>query len=148
MVGLCMLCSISDPTTTWEDGATVNVNQIRIRRAAVVATVLGVLALMATGALDRLLLGVLICVGLSLGVVNTQLTWMATGRITRSETPSKQKLAMSSAARLLCITGISIVVAFLTRPDGIGIFFGLALFQVVLVLNTVLPELKALRQSS
>lgn len=126
----------------------MNVNQLRIRRAAAFATALGILALVATGPLDRLLLGVLICVGLALGVVNTQLTWITTGRITRAETPSKQKLAMSSAARLLCITAVSIVVAFLTRPDGIGIFFGLALFQVVLILNTVVPELKALRQSS
>ncbi|MFI6868913.1 hypothetical protein [Nocardia sp. NPDC050406] len=126
----------------------MNVNQLRIRRAGVFAITLGVLALMVTGLLDRLLLGVLICVGLGLGLGNTQLTWITTGRITRAETPSKQKLAMSSAARLLCITGVSIIVAFLTRPDGIGIFFGLALFQVVIVLTTVVPELKALRQSS
>ncbi|WP_245722138.1 hypothetical protein [Nocardia crassostreae] len=109
---------------------------------------LGVLALMITGVLDRLLLGVYISAGLTLGWVNAQLTWMTIVRITDSETPSKQKLAMSSAARLLSLTGLAILIAIFTRPNGIGIFFGLAVFQIVLIYHTVVPELKGLRQQS
>ncbi|MEV6768588.1 hypothetical protein AB0N05_08125 [Nocardia sp. NPDC051030] len=103
---------------------------------------------MATGALDRLLLGVFISAGLVLGWLNARLTWMSIVRITDAETPSKQKLALSSAARLLILTGLSILVAILTRPNGIGIFFGLALFQIVMVVQTVVPEVKGLRQQS
>ncbi|QLY29426.1 hypothetical protein [Nocardia huaxiensis] len=125
----------------------MDVNRIR-RRTAAIALGLGVLALMITGVLDRLLLGVFIGTGLTLGWVNAQLTWMSIVRVTDSETPSKQKLAMSAAARLLTLTGLAILIAVFTRPNGIGIFFGMAVFQVVLVFHTVVPELKGLRQQS
>ncbi len=103
---------------------------------------------MLTGLLDRLLLGVFIGVGLGLGWANAQLTLRSVTGITRSESPNKQALALSTAARLIIVTVLAIVVAFLTRPDGIGIFFGLALFQVILVLHTVVPEWRGLRQQS
>ncbi|MCU1470853.1 MAG: uncharacterized protein JWQ39_2002 [Glaciihabitans sp.] len=124
----------------------MDVNRLRMRRAAAIAIAFGVLALMATGALDRLMLGVFMCAGLALGGINAQITWVSIVRITDAETPSKQKLALSSAARLLILTGLSIVVAFFTRPYGVGIFFGLAVFQLILVLHTVVPEVKGLRQ--
>lgn len=88
------------------------------------------------------------CAGLGLGWLNAQVTWLSIVRITDAETPSKQKLAMSAAARLVLITALAILVAIFTRPNGIGIFFGLAVFQIVLVLHTVVPELKGLRQQS
>ncbi|WP_309231071.1 hypothetical protein [Nocardia sp. SYP-A9097] len=124
----------------------MDVNRLRMRRATAIALALGAVILMATGALDRLLLGVFISAGLALGWINAQITWMSIVRITDAETPSKQKLALSSAARLIILTGLSIVVAFFTRPYGVGIFFGLAVFQLILVLHTVVPEVKGLRQ--
>ncbi|NUS44241.1 MAG: hypothetical protein HOQ24_11205 [Mycobacteriaceae bacterium] len=112
------------------------------------AAVVGVLSLMATGALHRLLLGILICAGLLIGLANTKLTQLAAMRITSSETPSKQKMALSAASRLVVISTVAIVIGFLLRPNGIGIFFGLAVFQVIQVLHTTLPVLKGLRQQS
>ncbi|MQY19082.1 hypothetical protein [Nocardia macrotermitis] len=126
----------------------MNVDRLRIRRAAYVATAFGVLALVIAGPLDRLLLGTFICIGLGLGWLNAQLTWKFITRQIRSETPSKQGLLLSTAVRLFGLTGLSVLVAFLARPNGIGVFFGLALFQVILVLHTVLPEWKAMRQLS
>ncbi|WP_067886257.1 hypothetical protein [Nocardia vaccinii] len=126
----------------------MNVDRLRIRRAAYVATAFGVLALVVAGPLDRLLLGTFICVGLGLGWLNAQLTWKFITHQIRSETPSKQGLLLSSAVRLFGLTALSILVAYLARPNGIGVFFGLALFQVILVLHTVLPEWKAMRQLS
>ncbi|WP_307817923.1 ATP synthase subunit I [Nocardia acididurans] len=126
----------------------MDVNKRLMRRTGAIAAVLGALALMATGSLDRLLLGVFMCAGLGLGWLNAQVTWLSIVRITDAETPSKQKLAMSAAARLVLITALAILVAIFTRPNGIGIFFGLAVFQIVLVLHTVVPELKGLRQQS
>ena len=108
----------------------------------------GVLALVVTGPLDRLLLGVFICIGLGLGWLNAQLTLRSVTRITRSESPNKQMLALTTASRLIVLTVLAIIVAFLTRPNGVGIFFGLALFQVILVLHTVVPEWRGLRQQS
>jgi hypothetical protein len=150
-VEMCKLTINHDPTTRWDDrrgGIAVNVDRLRIRRAAFIAVALGVLALVVTGPLDRLLLGVFICLGLGLGWLNAQLTWKFITHAIRSETPSKQGLLLSSAVRLFGLTGLSILIAYLARPNGIGIFFGLALFQVILVLHTVLPEWKGLRQPS
>lgn len=130
-----------------EGGVCVDVNRLQIRRAAIAAIALGVLALVITGLIDRLLLGTFICAGLAVGWLNAQLTLWAITRIASSEAPSKQRLIGSSALRLLGITAVAILIAFLARPNGVGIFFGLALFQVALVFNTVLPELKGLRQT-
>lgn len=126
----------------------MDVNRLQIRRAAIVAVAAGVLILMATGPLERLPLGAFICAGLAAGWVNAQLTLRAVSRIADSETPKKLRLVRSSAVRLLGITGIAIAIAFLARPSGMGIFFGLAMFQVILVILAVVPELKGLRQPS
>ncbi|WP_155981798.1 hypothetical protein [Nocardia sp. BMG111209] len=126
----------------------VNLDRIRLRRAAYIAVAFGVLALVATGPLHRLLLGVFLCVGLGLGWLNATLTYRTVTRITRSETPSKQALLATTAFRLLGLTALAIVVGILARPNGIGIFFGVAVFQVIMVLQTVVPELKALRELS
>ncbi|MFI9503566.1 hypothetical protein [Nocardia sp. NPDC052566] len=126
----------------------MDVNRLQIRRAAILAIGFGVLILMGTGVIDRLLLGVFLCSGLILGWLNAQLTLRSATRIADSERPSKQRLAGSTAVRLAVITVIALAVAILARPNGFGIFFGLATFQFLLILNTVLPELKALRQTS
>ncbi|MFI5780600.1 hypothetical protein [Nocardia sp. NPDC051570] len=103
---------------------------------------------MITGAFDRVLLGVFICAGLGLGWLNAHLTWRSITHVIRSDTSSKQGLMLSTAVRLFGLTILAVVVAFLARPNGIGIFFGLAVFQVVVVLHTVVPEWKGLRQTS
>ncbi|MCM6775197.1 hypothetical protein NDR87_25175 [Nocardia sp. CDC159] len=126
----------------------MNIDRLRMRRVAVIATALGVLALMITGALDRVLLGVFVCAGLGLGWLNAQLTWKSVTHVIRSETASKQGLMLSTAVRLFGLTALAIVVAILARPNGIGIFFGLAVFHVIQVLHTVVPEWKGLRQTS
>ncbi len=131
-----------------DDGFVVPALSVSLRLPAILVGVFGVLALAATGALDRLLLGVFICAGLLLGLANAKLMQYSAYAITSAERPSKQKMALSSAARLAVITVIAIAVAFLLKPNGIGVFFGLALFQVVLVLNTTLPALKGLREQS
>jgi hypothetical protein len=55
---------------------------------------------------------------------------------------------VNSASRLLLITVIGLTVAFVFRPAGLGVVFGLALFQVLLVLSTALPVLNKLRNGA
>jgi hypothetical protein len=54
-------------------------------------------------------------------------------------------MALNSATRLMVITVVGLTVAFVFRPAGLGVVFGLALFQVLLVLTTALPVMKKLR---
>src|SRR5277367_4738992 len=94
------------------------------------------------------MVGVFFGVGLLLGLLNALGVQRSVAAITAEEHPLKKKMAANSATRLLFITVIGLTVAFVFRPDGLGVVFGLALFQVLLVLSTALPVLKKLRNGA
>jgi hypothetical protein len=89
--------------------------------------------------------GVFFGVGLLLGLLNALGVQRSVAAITAEEHPLKKKMALNSATRLLVITTIGLAIAFVFRPAGLGVVFGLALFQVLLVLTTALPVMKKLR---
>ena len=91
------------------------------------------------------MVGVFFGVGLLLGLLNAILVQRSVASITAEPNPVKRKMAVNSATRLLVITTIGLAVAFVFRPMGLGVMFGLALFQVVLVLSTALPVWKKMR---
>lgn len=119
---------------------------LNLRRPVVIAVVLGLLALMIAGLFGNVLVGILICLGLALGLLNMKLVRSSVTKVTANDHPSKQKMAVSSASRLFVITAIALVIGFLLRPEGIGVFVGLAVFQLSLVLSTTVPVLKGLRK--
>jgi hypothetical protein len=89
--------------------------------------------------------GVFFGVGLALGLLNAVLVQRSVASITAGDHPLKRKMALNSATRLLVITVIGLAIAILFRPLGLGVLFGLALFQVLLVLSTALPVWKKIR---
>lgn len=93
----------------------------------------------------HVLFGVFFGVGLGLGLINALLVRRSVEAITADAHPLKRKMAVNSATRLLVISAIGLAVAWVFRPDGLGILFGLALFQVVLVFSTALPVWKKIR---
>ena len=48
--------------------------------------------------------------------------------------------------RLAVITVVALVMAWLVRPAGMAIFAGLALFQVLAIVSSMLPLIKEIRQ--
>ena len=114
-------------------------------RLFVVSLVLTVVAIAAAGSLHHPMVGVFFGVGLLLGLLNAVGVQRSVAAITAEAHPLKKKMAMNSASRLLIITVIGLAVAFVFRPAGLGVLFGLALFQVLLVLSTALPVWKKLR---
>jgi hypothetical protein len=86
--------------------------------------------------------------GLLLGLLNAVGVQRSVAAITAEEHPLKKKMAANSATRLLVITTIGLAVAYVFRPAGLGVVFGLALFQVLLVLTTALPVWKKLRSGA
>ena len=66
----------------------------------------------------------------ALGLLNALLVRRAVEAITAEDHPLKKKMALNSATRLLVITAIGLTIAFVFRPEGLGVLFGLALFQV------------------
>ena len=119
---------------------------IDLRRPLIMSGAMGVLGLVATGLLGHILMGVLGVVGLGLGLLNTRLIQRSVSRVTAVENPNKKTLAVNALGRLAIITAIAIAVGVLLKPDGIGIFMGLAVFQLIMIASTSASAVKGLRQ--
>ncbi len=117
-------------------------------RLLTISLMLTVVAIAAAGSLRHPMVGVFFGVGLLLGLLNAVGVQRSVAAITAQAHPLKKKMAMNSASRLLIITVIGLTVAFIFRPAGLGVVFGLALFQVLLVLSTALPVWKKLRNGA
>lgn len=115
-------------------------------RLLLICVALTAVAVGASVALGHPSLGMFFGVGLGLGLLNAVLVQRSVESITADAHPLKRKMALNSATRLLVITVIGLTIAFIFRPTGLGVVFGLALFQVLLVLTTALPVMKALRK--
>jgi dipeptide/tripeptide permease len=103
----------------------------------------------AAAAAGHPMVGVFFGVGLLLGLLNAILVQRSVASITAKEHPMKSSMALNSATRLAIITVVGLVIAFVFRhAGGLGVLFGLALFQVLLVLSTALPVWKKLRSGT
>jgi hypothetical protein len=103
------------------------------------------LATLAAALLGHPMVGVFFGLGLGLGLLNAILVQRSVEAITAQEHPLKRKMAVNSATRLLVMTVIGLTIAFIFRPQGLGVVFGMALFQVLLVVSTALPVMRKLR---
>jgi hypothetical protein len=117
-------------------------------RLLIMSLVLTVVAIAAAGSLRHPMVGVFFGVGLLLGLLNAVGVQRSVAAITAEAHPLKKKMAMNSASRLLIITVVGLTIAFIFRPAGLGVVFGLALFQVLLVLSSALPVWKKLRNGA
>jgi dipeptide/tripeptide permease len=92
------------------------------------------------------LFGAFFGLGLLLGLLNAMLVKRAVESITAEDHPLKKKMAINSATRLLIMTVVGLTIAFIFKAHGgLGVLFGLAIFQPLLVLSTSLPVLKKIR---
>jgi hypothetical protein len=114
-------------------------------RLFVICLVLTAGAMLAGGLTGHLMVGVFFGVGLLLGLLNALMVKRSVESITAKEHPLKSSMALNTASRLAVITVIGLIIAFIFRPSGLGVVFGLALFQVLLVAMTALPVWKKLR---
>ncbi len=115
-------------------------------RLAVICAVLAALAIGLSAWAGAIMFGVFLAIGLALGLLNALLVKWSVASITAHENPLKRRMALNSATRLVLITVAALVIAFVFRPYGFGVLFGLAVFQVLLVLSTVLPIWMKLRK--
>ena len=118
---------------------------LNLRRPLLMAGAMGALGLLATGLLGHILMGVFGCIGLGLGLLNTRLVQRSVSRATITETPSKRALAFSALGRLAIITVLAVGLALIIRPDGLGVFAGLAVFQFIITASTAGTVVKELR---
>ncbi len=117
-----------------------------MRRPAIIAGVVVLVVAAISIALNHIWFGAFFLLGTIAVFGNAQLVINSVKAVTAEDNPRKKVLAVNSAVRLGTITVLALIAAFLVRPDGLGVMFGLAIGQVILVLNAVIPVMKGLRK--
>jgi hypothetical protein len=119
---------------------------LNLRRPVLVSAGFGVIALVLGGLLGHIVMGILFCIGLILGVANARMLQRSVVRVISSGNPTKRAMTGASIQRLLVIAAIALALGFFIRPDGLGVFFGLVVFQMIFVAHTLLPVMKERRK--
>jgi hypothetical protein len=93
------------------------------------------------------LAGAFFCAGLGLGLFNTALVQRSAARFAASGEPNKRRFAISVLARLALITGLALGLALALRPEGLMVFAGLVVCQLLMIFMASIPLVKELRRS-
>src|SRR5579872_6479840 len=106
------------------------------RRTALVAALLGALALVVSVVVGYALFGVGACLGLLMALGNFRLIVRSTAKAASSgQEHTRRPLVTSTLGRLGVISAVALLLAWLVRPLGFGVVVGLALFQFTLLAN-------------
>jgi hypothetical protein len=113
------------------------------RRTALVAAVLGALALVVAVVVGYPLFGVGACLGLLMALGNFRLIVRSTAKAASSGLEhTRRPLVTNTLGRLGVISAVALLLAWLVTPLGFGTIVGLALFQFVLLANVVTSLLR------
>jgi Na+/glutamate symporter len=118
---------------------------INLRRPLIVATAFAVVGIVLGVIFGHPVMGILFAIGLGMGLYNARLLQKQVVKVISSENPTKRQLTGSSMQRLGVLTLIALAMGYFLRPDGLGVFFGLAVFQLIFMAHTMLPVLKERR---
>ena len=98
---------------------------------------IGFVVLWLTVSLDA---GILFCVGLGLGVLNSQMVQRSLVRAVTDGRSDRKTISFGVLRRLSLITLLAVGIAVLYRPEGLLVFISLMIFQMI-SLATVLGGL-------
>ena len=121
------------------------VTRAMFRRTAIMAGAVTAVAVVVLVVLGYGLYGLFLAVGVALG---TLILWLAVRSVAHFTTarPSKARFSGSVLGRLALVTVIAFAIAWLVRPEGIAVIGGLALFQFLAVISSMLQLIKEIRQ--
>ncbi|HEX5346692.1 MAG TPA: hypothetical protein VFW64_06250 [Pseudonocardiaceae bacterium] len=120
---------------------------VNLRRAMPIAAGLGAVSFVVLTPMGYPLTAAFFCGGLGLGLLNTSLVQRSAARFAASGDPNKRKFAVSVLARLTLITALAVGLALALQPEGLGVFGGLAVFQLLMIFIATVPLVRELRQS-
>jgi hypothetical protein len=120
---------------------------VNLRRAVPIAAGLGAVSFVVLAPMGYPLAALFFCGGLGLGLLNTSLVQRSAARFAVSGDPNKRRFAVSVLARLSLITALAVGLALALQPEGLGVFAGLAVFQLVMIFIASVPLVRELRQS-
>jgi hypothetical protein len=132
-------------TTNVPPSYTPPVTRAMFRRTTIMAGVVTAIVVVVLVVLGYGLYGLFLAVGVALGTFNL---WLAVRSVANfaSAHPSKLRFSGSVLGRLAVITVIALAIAWLVRPAGIAVIGGLALFQFLAIVSSMLPLIKEIRQ--
>lgn len=116
-----------------------------IRRSAIAAAVVGVVAAVALVLMGQAMWAVFVLIGLALGVVNLVMVQRAASMYAARAGTGKKGFAIGAFGRLAIISVVGIGCAFLFRPAGIGVIVGVAVFQFIAAIVAALPITREVR---
>jgi hypothetical protein len=114
------------------------------RRTVSTVLVVGIAALVACIAFGQPLLGVGACIGLALGILNFRMIGNSVARVSaRQDAKTRRPLALNTMGRMGIITVVTIGLLFVSPSLGFGVLGGLAVFQLILLVNVARSMAKA-----
>jgi len=119
-----------------------------IRRSVVVGAVLGIVAVVVLSLQGHPLMGIFGCVGLALGALNNRMLQQSVIRYATTPGVGRKQSRRGVMGRLAVITLLAIAVGWFVRPDGLGVFVGLAAFQILMLIGAAVPVFRSLRPTS
>jgi hypothetical protein len=119
-----------------------------LRRSALLGAGLGVVAIVLTSMYGHPLMGVFGCTGVALGALNNRMLQTSVIRYATSPEIGKKQFRRGVISRLGLITLLAIGLGALVRPDGLGVFVGLAVFQILMLIGAAVPVFRSLRPTT
>jgi hypothetical protein len=123
------------------------VNRRTFRRTLLWAAVVAVVGVAVLIPLRMPLVAALGVLGLALGAANARMAQVSVARYSDKGSFGRAQFAVAVLGRLGVITVIALGCAIALRPDGLAVFAGLAVFQLLTVVSAMLPLVKEIRQS-
>jgi hypothetical protein len=120
---------------------------LNLRRAAILASGLGIAALAVLVPIGHPLAGLFVLVGLAGGWLDVLAMQRSVARFATGEHGGKRVFVGGVFMRLGIFTLFALAVAFLVQPDGLGVVGGLAVFQILMVSTASVPVFKELRKA-
>jgi hypothetical protein len=118
-----------------------------LRRSVIVASGLGLASIVVLALFGHPLMGMFACIGLSLGALNNRMLQRSMLNYASRPSMTKGQFSQRVLLRLAVVTALAFGFGLLIRPDGLGIFVGLAVFQVLMLVGASVPVFRSLHHS-
>jgi hypothetical protein len=119
-----------------------------LRRSALLGGVIGLVGIVVCAVEGHPLMGVFGFLGIGLGAYNNKLLQKSVIRYAMNENVGKKQFRRGVMSRLGLITVLALGLGFFVRPDGLGVFVGLAVFQILMLVGAAVPVFRSLRPTS
>jgi hypothetical protein len=120
-----------------------------LRRSAMLSVVIGAASIVALSVVGHPLMGIFTCVGLALGAANN---WLLQRSVLQygvgHPTMDRTRFRNGVMGRLGAITVIAVAFGWLVHTDGLGVFAGLAVFHVLMLVGAAVPVFRRLGPTS